>query len=226
MAIFVVAAVWPGTSARNWRRVAVGSAGAAIFVAMTGWAARDLYQVCDDEDAVTPMLSVYRSGAGFIGTYEYEPMGADNSVLARGLPPACLVSDPRTVLGLEAKTPDTPPGWTAAQGSCQSTYEAAPDSEPEHLRIAAKMSHAGYLVVRLRSYPAWDVRLNGRAVSSLPLREDGLIAVPVPEGEVNLTADWKTTTDVLVGRWLSGLSALALGGFCLLERRLRRARLS
>jgi hypothetical protein len=226
MAVFVAAAVWPGAAARNWRRIAVGSASAAVFVAMTAWAARDLYQVCDVEDAVAPMLRVYRSGAGFIGTYEYEPMGADNSVLARGLPLACLVSDPGIVLGKEALTPDTPPGWAAGQGSCEAIYEAAQGSRPEHLRVASKMGQAGYLVVRLRSYPAWDARVNGQPVSALPPREDGLMAVPVPEGRVNLTVDWKTTTDVLVGRWLSGLSALALAGFCLLARRSRRARLS
>ena len=88
------------------------------------------------------------------------------------------------------------------------------------------MAHAGYLVLRLRSYPAWDVRVNGRAVASLPMREDGLMAVPVPEGQVNVTADWKTTTDVVVGRWLSGLSALVLVGLCMVERRSRGARLS
>jgi len=226
MAVFVAAALWPGATARNWRRAAVWLAGAAVFVAMTAWAARDLYQVCDVEDAVAPMLRVYRSGAGFIGTYEYEPMGADNSVLARGLPLACLVSDPGIVLGQEAQTPDTPPGWNAGQRSCEATYGAAQESAPEHVKIAGTMGHVGYLVLRLRSYPAWEVRVNGRTVSTLPPREDGLMVVPVQEGAVNLTVDWKATTDVLVSRWLSGLSALVLVGLCLLERRLRRARLS
>ena len=221
MAVFVAASVWPGAEARNWRRIAVGSAGAAVFVAMTAYAARDLYQVCDVEDAVAPMLKVYRSGAGFIGTYEYEPMGADNSVLARELPQACFVADPEVVLGQAAKTPETPPGWNAGQGSCEATYEAAQDSAPEHVKMAGTMEHAGYLVLRLRSYPAWDVRVNGHAVSTLPPREDGLMVVPVPEGEVNLTVDWKTTTDVLVSQWLSGLSVLVLAGLCLLERGLK-----
>jgi len=231
MGIFVAAAIWPGESARGWLRIAAGSACAAFFVAMTGYAARNLYQVCDDEDAVTPMLATYRSGHGFIGTYEYEPIGADNSVLATGLPQACLVSDPAIELGKPSAFPDAPPTWDTGQGSCEATFGSAgtaQNSQPEHLRIAATIAQPGFLVLRLRSYPAWVVKVNGRAVSSLPERpdrEDGLMAVPVPRGEVTVSADWKTTTDVILSRWLTGLSVLLLAGLCLMERRLSRTRL-
>ena len=54
MAIFLAAAVWPGESARSWRRIAVGSACAAVFVAMTAYRRKDFFQICDDEDAVRP----------------------------------------------------------------------------------------------------------------------------------------------------------------------------
>jgi len=40
-------------------------------------------------------------------------------------------------------------------------------------------------------------------------REDGLMAVPVPQGRVELKADWNTTRDVLLGRLIS-IAALAL----------------
>jgi hypothetical protein len=226
MAIFLAAAVWPRESARNWRRIAIASAFAALFLAMTAYAARDLFQPCDDDDDVPGMLNVYRSGPGFIGTYEYEPIGADISLIAAGLPQACLVSDPTLVLGKPAADPDAPPAWSATQGSCQATFVATANSRPEHLRIAAETPHSGYLILRLRSYPAWRVKVNGRAVASLPFRNDGLLAVPVPQGAVNLSVDWTTTTDVLLARWLSALSVLALTGLCLFERRRTRARLS
>jgi hypothetical protein len=226
MAIFVAAAAWPGDSRRNWRRIGVGTAGAAIFLAITAYAAKDLYQVCDEEDAVAPMVNTYSSGQGFIGTYEYEPVGADISLIAAGLPQACLVSDPAIALGRPAEDPDAPPAWDAAQGSCEATYAAAQNTGPEHLRIEAATPRAGFLILRLRSYPAWLVKVNGRAASSLPRRDDGLIAVPVPQGSVDLTVDWTATTDVILSRWLSGLSVLALIGLCLLERRLARAHLS
>ncbi|MGC1461750.1 MAG: hypothetical protein WA802_06085 [Terracidiphilus sp.] len=228
MAIFVTAAIWPHGSASSWRRIAIGCACAAVFVAMTGYAARNFYQVCDDEDAVTPMLATYRSGHGFIGTYEYEPIGADNSVLAAGLPQACLVSDYAVTLGKPAVDPDAPPAWNASQGSCEATYGAAPSSQPEHLRFAATISRPGFLVLRLRSYPAWVVKVNGQVISSFPERpnrDDGLMVVPVSRGEVAVSADWKATPDVIVSRWLSGLSMLLFTGLCFIERRLSRARL-
>jgi hypothetical protein len=165
------------------------------------------------------MLGVYRSGQGFIGTFEYEPIGADNSLLAAGLPPACLVSDPSTALGKE--TEDGEMVWDASQHSCEATFGAVAHlvmERPEHLRIAARPTHAGFLILRLRSFPAWQVKVNGRVVDSLPRRSDGLMAVPVAAGPVDLTVDWITTPDVVFARCLSLLSVLALIGLCWFER--------
>jgi hypothetical protein len=52
------------------------------------------------------------------------------------------------------------------------------------------------------------------------------MAVPVPQGPVEVIVDWSTTPDVIAGRWISGASVLLLTGLWLLERRLRKARLS
>jgi hypothetical protein len=81
------------------------------------------------------------------------------------------------------------------------------------------MIHAGYLILRLRAYPAWQVRLNGRLLDSLPERSDGLIAVPVPQGPVDLTVDWTSTRDSIIGRWLAALGLVLLTALCLLERK-------
>jgi len=119
--------------------------------------------------------------------------------------------------------------WNPAQGSCDATFAAAPESQPtqpEHLQIATDLPHPGYLVLRLRSYPAWQVRLNGQPAPAHAPREDGLMAIPFPQGPVNLTVDWHTTDDVLAGRWISGISLLLVTLLCLLERRLSHTRLS
>jgi hypothetical protein len=224
MAIFLAAAVWPRDSARCWRRVAVGLVCSAVFLAITSYAARSLYQGCDEEDSVPGMLSTYGSGQGFIGTYEYEPIGADNALVATGLPDACLVSDPATVLGVSSSSPESDeaePVWQAGQGSCEAILSWQPGS-PEHKRIRAVVPHLGYLLLRLRSYPAWRVQVNGRAVGDLPRREDGLMAVPVAQGSIDLAVDWTTTPDVIVGRWLTALAALLLVGLWLLERKLEK----
>jgi hypothetical protein len=206
--------------------VAIAAACALVFVGATAYAGISYFQVCDDEDNVPAMVSAYGSGAGFEGSDEYAPLDADNALIPNSLPEACLVSDPETVLGKMKE--DTGLAWAPAQGSCEATFAAAPQAanvRPGHLRIVAAAAHAGYLVLRLCSFPAWQVKVNGRPVADLPARDDGLMAVPVPQGPVDLTVDWTTTQDVILGRWLSGLSVLALTALCLLERRLSRARL-
>ncbi|MGA3134863.1 MAG: hypothetical protein ABSC88_02620 [Terracidiphilus sp.] len=228
MAIFFAVAVWPSLTARRWLRIAVAAACAAVFLAAAVASGMIFFQVCDDEDNIAAMVGVYRSGNGFAGVGEYEPPGADNSLVATGLPAACLVSDPATALGTVPDGQDEDqaiPAWSAAQGSCEATF-AATNNQAEHLRIAAVAPHPGALILRLRSYPAWRVKVNGRPVAALAQRKDGLMAVPVPPGPVDLAVDWTTTGDVLAGRWLSGLALLLLIALCLLERKLSRPRLS
>ena len=231
MAIFFVAAVWP--VARR-ARIAVLAACGAWFVASTVFAATYFFQVCYPEDTVASTLADYRDGAGFEGMYEYEPPAADLSLIASGLPDACLVTDPMTVLGKpDPDNPDGNPMWTPNQGGCQATFVTVHDgnTNPEHRQIRAQTTHPGYLVLRLLSFPAWTVRVNGRVIRNdrtsdwlMPKRDDGLIAVPVPQGRVDLTIDWTTTSDVLLSRWISSVSLLILAGVWLFELRLARGR--
>jgi hypothetical protein len=220
MAILFAAAVWPE---KLWRRIAVITICTAAFMAATLFAGYIYFQVCDPEDTIWAMRDVYNSGAGFPGTDEYEPPGADDSLVATGLPGACLVSDPSIELG--KATPDANPEWYPEQGSCESTFAASSQS-PEHLRIHGAIAHAGYLILRLRSYPAWRVTVNGQRVNAIPRREDGLIAVPVPQGAVDLSVDWTATPDAIAGRCLSGIALLLLVPLGLVERKLSRPQLS
>ena len=235
MAIFAALAVWPGNSARRWPRIAVVSVCGGIFLAFTVFSGRVFFQVCDDEDAVQPMFAAYGSGAGFTGTDEYAPPGADNTMVATGLPFACLVSDPSAILATippGEQTDSGNPAWDAAQGTCEATFAVSPPGasnaqqlNPEHLTLSALIPHPGFLILRLRSYPAWRVQVNGSLVTAMSTRDDGLMAVPVPPGLVQLRADWSITSDVFAGRWLSAFAALSITGLCLLSRRLARPHL-
>jgi len=230
MAIVFAAAVWP---AGRRARIAILAACAAAFLAATALAATQFFQFCYPEDTVASSLAAYRSGAGFEGMSEYEPPGADDSQIATGLPDACLVSDPSTVLGKpDPDDPDSNPAWSADQPGCQATFAYAGNGQPnpEHLRMRAADSQPGYVVLRLLSFPAWTVQVNGRLLTgerftALPKRADGLIAIPVPRGYVDIAVDWITTPDVTASRWLSALSVLLLTGLLFVERRPIRARL-
>jgi hypothetical protein len=224
MGIFFAAAVW--TSRRWWRAVVVVVCG-TVFIAASAIAGASLFQGCDSEDGVTGMVTEYRAGTGFEGTDEYAPPGADNSLVATGLPAACLVSDPAAVLGQGDS--DMTPLWAADQGTCDATFPealAGGKASTEHRRIQADIPHAGYLILRLRSYPAWKVSVNGRPADSQVPRQDGLVTVPVPQGPVELSVDWTTTRDVLVGRWLSAAALVLLACLGVLEYRRFRPRLS
>ena len=218
MGLFFAASVW---TARRWLRVAIPAVCAALFLASTAIAAVYFFQPCDDEDAVAPMVKVNRSGAGFEGVYEYEPIGADDGLVPTGLPDACLVTNPHIALGV-LDAPGANPDWWVEQHSCDAVYSAI-TRNPEHLHIQAAIPHAGYLILRLRTYPAWRITVNGRPASSLG-REDGLTAVAVDQGQAEIDADWTSTTDVLAGRWLSALALLGVTALWLWERRMRTPR--
>ncbi len=227
MAIFFAAAVWP--TGRRARRL-VAAVCAVAFACATACAATRFFQVCNPEDTVPSSLADYHAGAGFEGMYEYAPPQGDITEIAMGLPDACLVSDPTAELGkVDADNPDNNNlVWTAGQDSCTATFPflGGRATNPEHLRVSADAPQSGYLVLRLLSFPAWRVQVNGLTITVLPRRDDGLIAVPVPRGPSSLRIDWTTTPDVLLSRWVSLLGVLALTAVCLLERKFYRASVS
>ena len=228
MAIFFAAAIWPDNSARLWRRVAVVAACALLFLAMTSLAGLVFFQSCYPEDAVPGMLDTYRAGQGFGGTDEYEPIGADNSLVATGLPVSCLVSDPATVLGKGGNNDDIQPAWDAGQGSCESTFAAVPTRPsaipaPANCRCRSSCGLPDSSVAHLSRVARKGQRPTRRICAR---RDDGLMVVSVPQGPVDVTIDWTTTADIIAGRWLSGLALLFVTALCVLEKGWDRTRLS
>jgi hypothetical protein len=224
MGVFFAPAVW--FARRNWRVASLCVCG-AVFLVGTGAAAFSFFQDCDEEDAVSGMLNVYRAGTGFEGADEYAPLGADNSIVPIGVPAACLAASPSITLG--EGPADTNPPWNSNQGRCLQTFAPGQSGQPssdEHLRIDADIQQAGFLILRLRRYPAWQIRVNGSLIDDLPKRADGLLAVPVPQDLNRLTVDWTTTSDVRLGQAISLLSLLLLTALSVFERRQNRARLS
>lgn len=213
MGLLLAAALWPRTA--RARKIGALLCG-VFFLAFAGFAGKSFNQGCYPEDSVAGMWNSYVHHIGFDGTDEYAPRDADNSLVATNLPDACLVTDPRRKLG--SGDPDETPDWSPDQGSCDATY-AFTGGDDEHRRLHAAIPHPGFLVLRLRRYPAWNVRVNGRPAASAPGRDDGLMAVPVPAGAITLSIDWTTTPDVRAARWISALALLALLALLPLEHR-------
>ena len=216
MAILLAAAILPGELAPKWKRAAAGFVVGAFLFASLFYVARTFFLECD-ADELQEVVMQYPSGAGFWGSAEYAPPGTDNSVVARHLPDACLTADPNVILGKSTTTSDIPE-WNRDQNTCVATISASVRKAGE-LRISATATQAGYVILRLRSYPAWRLTLNGQPPTLMPQRADGLIAIPVPKGPLNLKAFWINTPDVIVGRWTSAFALISVIILWIFERR-------
>jgi hypothetical protein len=209
-AIFLAAAT-PRAGRARW--IAMG-AWAAVILALTGVADRYFFQPCDDEDNVSNQMAVFHDGSGVEGTDEYAPVGADNSLVTDSLPDACLVSDPTRELGT-ANSAGSSPEWYAELGTCDQTFDATL-WQSEHKIISIDADHEGYLVLRLRRYPAWQITIDDEPVKSLTtrpdlLREDGLMVLPVDGGPSKIEIRWAVTPDQKLGREISAGSLVIFG---------------
>jgi hypothetical protein len=219
MAVFLAAAVW---RKNRWCRVF----GLVVFFGVTVGSLvyterTALTRACDYDELPAHLTAALGSGAGSWGADEYEPIGTDISLVPSGLPDVCFVKEASGEIATSSSL-DVNPAWKAGEGTCLATANAA-GRGTDHLRVAAHSVGDGFMVLRLHSYPAWRVRVNGEAVKDLGWREDGLMAVPVREGAVDVSVDWVTTWDVVAGRVLS---LLALSTLILLWRRRTNLRTS
>ncbi len=77
-------------------------------------------------------------------------------------------------------------------------------------------------MLRLMDYPSWRVTVDGKPAQGRPIREDGLMAVPVTPEDHMIEVQWAATRDVIAGRLVSAIALLALATVGMLERRKRR----
>ena len=92
-------------------------------------------------------------------------------------------------------------------------------NQSEHKIFMGSANRPGYLILHLRSYPAWRVTVNGRAADAAREGGYGLIAVPIAKGPALVVVDWTTTPDVWTGRGISVLTLVLLIALCVVERK-------
>lgn len=214
LAIFLAAAM---TAARVRMRVVMVSIAIAGMLLVTASSGLFFYQNCDEDDSVQGQVASMESGVGVEGTDEYASVDSDNDLVPTGLPDACLLEDAKAPLA--ADTSDTTPAWDPEEERCDAVFKAA-RWEPEKKQLTAETDEDGYLVLRLREFPAWKITVNGVEVKTLPHRDDGLIVIPVREGTNAIEVNWKITDDVKWARWLSICSLYFFGLVWFLERHL------
>jgi 6-pyruvoyl-tetrahydropterin synthase related domain len=207
---FVMAAVpvRRATQAATWGALGVLTVVlAAAFVSDCWW---------DSEDI--PVLSGgIRSGNGYEGTDEYQPVHSDRYALPGADipygdppgPPAPLISTLDSDSGKMLATPLPKvrvTRWTADRR--QFSYDAGDDPDT-----------AG---VRLLKYPAWRVTVDGNAAVTSGADETGQLLVQIPPGRHQVSVEFERTPDRTAGGGISILFALGLGGWWAAEQRRRR----
>jgi 6-pyruvoyl-tetrahydropterin synthase related domain len=218
MALSVAACALAGMSVVKQARRYTVVAGAMIVTLAIGGAFL-FFQPCDDEDAVAAQLAGFRQGRGTQGTDEYTPIGVDNAAVQQGLPLVRMLraAQDDTVDSTPADNPEWRPG---DPGGIAATVDARRPNG-EHWVVRAETPEPGYAVLRLMDYPSWRVTVDGQRVGRRPVREDGLMAIPVQAGRHAIEVEWIATPDVIAGRVLSGCSLLALALVVVLERKRR-----
>ena len=224
MGICFASAVW---FKRRAVRIPVLAACAALFVGISLVAYQSWF--IESNSFAAEVEESVREGAGVLGKPEYAPPGIQFPQVNKPVPDACLLdANPRGQAGLA-------PEWDGQSDSCKSSSwrqavlmgdAAHSDGAPymqEQKRIVGVAEHAGYLILRLRYYPAWGVKVNGIAVTPKAEKERGLMAVPVPQGRDLVSVDWTTTVDVVEGRWVSGVALVLVIALYSFERKRLRA---
>jgi hypothetical protein len=215
VACAIAAMAWPRR--RSW---GIAILAGVVILAMTVGGGLLFFQPCDDEDAVAAQLAVFQQGTGSEGTDEYTPLGADNASIQQHLP---LV---RVLRGAQDDTADSTngdnPDWHADAAVSVAATVAARRPNEEHWAVRVANPQNGYAVLRLMDYPSLRVTVDGKPAPSRPVREDGLMAVPVAAGNHTIEVQWTATKDVTAGRAVSSISLLALALMATLGGKLRR----
>jgi hypothetical protein len=160
---------------------------AALIVPCLIWpSVRAFTQPCDEEDNVSARLAVFNRQMGTDPTDEYTTGNSDNDSLAHSNPPFWLTEDGNAAAPVGTQQPGPAPTHLAVQSSGQSV-----------------------LVLNLRDYPSWLVRVNGAVVEQRVDRADGLIAVPLHAGRSDIDISYAMTRDRKLGDGLS-LAALCI----------------
>jgi hypothetical protein len=235
MAFFLAAALWPNSKKNIARRSMIAAVCAILILANVAISGLFFHRSLARSLSISDLVTIVHSGNGLLRNWgEYVPPQTSRPV-PLGLPFACLSHTANARLLDASNDPDwqhkslfeweSRKDLNADLRSCDAVFSRF-SGNTEHRRLTADLPYAGYLILRLRSFPAWKVLINGNGFSTLPQRQDSLLTVPVPQGPVTLTVDWITTPDVWAGRILTLLAVLALTALWIFERRAPRRHLS
>jgi hypothetical protein len=165
-----------------WMRAVVGVLG--LVLVAVGWH-RIQTPWWDTPADLREMVDNMYIGAGYEGTDEYTPLGAD---------PGSIDKDARKV---------------TANGPARADIHIL-RWDAEDKTFTAQMSAADQVALRLFSYPAWKAEVNGREVKTSSRTATGQMLVPVEAGMNRVEIHFARTWDRTLGDWISFVTLLAV----------------
>jgi hypothetical protein len=176
---------------RWWMRFAIYAVG--VLVIATAWH-RIQPPWWDNAGDLREMRDNMSDGIGYEGVDEYTPVGAD---------PTAVDKDARKV---------------KVDGGAHASIRVL-QWIAESKSFTAEMSAPDRLALRLFSYPAWKVEVNGRVVSTSRHEGTGQMMVPVEAGMNRVQITLARTWDRTAGGWISLITVFAVGGWFVMNRR-------
>jgi hypothetical protein len=194
----------------------------AILIA-TGAIGRTLVRDAwwDSED-IPVIEQGIRSGHGYEGTDEYQPLGCDRYQLpGQALASADDSDVPSTSLTESVETPKI--------ATIDSESGAVMPFSGEDLHIdrwtaeaksfSLKTSQPVAVAPRLINYPAWEIQVDREIVHAESLPETAQLSLPVPAGQHSVDVHFLSTWDREAGEAISIFSCFLLLGFTAYTRR-------
>ena len=160
---------------RWWMRAAVCALSIAVIV--VGWT-RVQAPWWDNAPDLREMEDNMATGAGYEGTDEYTPLGAD---------PSAIDKNARKV---------------TVEGPARATIDVL-HWNTESKEFTVQMSAPDQLALRLFPYPAWKTTVNGREVETSQRPGTGQMLVPVETGMNRVQLRFVRTWDRTLGGWIS-----------------------
>jgi len=166
-------------AAKRWTSRLVASAVLLAAVILAGYRFQPPWWARAGD--IREMSDAVADGTGYEGTDEYVPAGADAYELNKSLP---RISD-----DTGAPVPSKILAWGQTE---------------KHFTVHA--AAAQNLTVRLFSYPAWEVVVNGKPTETQRTDDTGLIVIPIVAGDDDVHIYFRRTIDRVVGNVVSLIS--------------------
>jgi hypothetical protein len=170
-----------------------------------------------DSEDIPVLTAGIRSGHGFEGTDEYEPLGSSRYDLPGVNGDGDLLAGPPAPQLTSFSA--TNPGQAASTGAKLNVEHWSANS-----KIFSSSSSVPVIVtLRLLNYPAWQVALDGTQIEAESAPETGQMLIAVPSGTHRVEVMFGRTWDRTLGSIISAIFLLVLVGFTFATKRDRFA---